>query len=103
MISVADLAQALLESDPFVRADAVADVVSDIAACEVLGIALRDEFPLVRREAVRTLGRIGGTEATKALSDSAAHDPSAEVREEAVAVLARMLTSGRRERGSIGG
>jgi HEAT repeat protein len=100
VITVAELAQALLEADPFIRAEAVADVVPETAACEVLGIALRDDFPLVRREAVRTLGRIGGKEATRALSDSAAHDPSAEVREEAVAVMARMLLQGRRERGT---
>jgi HEAT repeat protein len=98
VITVAQLAQALLDADPFVRAEAVADVTTDPAACEVLGLALRDDFPLVRREAVRTLGRIGGKEASRALSDSAAHDPSAEVREEAVAVLARMLLEGRRER-----
>ena len=97
---MAELAQALLEADPFVRAEAVADVAAEPAACEVLGLALRDEFPLVRREAVRTLGRIGGKEATRALSESATHDPSAEVREEAVSVLARMLLEGRRERGT---
>jgi HEAT repeat protein len=37
------------------------------------------------------LGRIGTEEATKALTEVAAHDTSSEVREEAVAALAEVI------------
>ena len=52
---------------------------------------LDHEDPLVRREAVRALGEIGSGRATHALIEVAGHDPSAEVREEAVAALGALL------------
>src|SRR5207237_739192 len=52
------------------------------------------DYPLVRREAVRALSRIGGAPAARVLVGVAAHDLSAEVREEAVAALAAILREG---------
>ena len=57
---------------------------------------LRDEYPMVRREAVRALGELGTARATHALVEVAGHDLSAEVREEAVAVLGALLRERRR-------
>src|SRR5437588_135419 len=53
--------------------------------------ALSDDFPMVRREAVRVLGEIGSDAATKALTEVSAHDTSSEVREEAIAALAEVI------------
>src|SRR5437870_4474230 len=83
-------------SDPFARAEAV----SVIRSADAITAALSDEHPLVRRAAVRALGERGGPSAAPALLRAAAHDPSPEVREEAVAVLGAMVrgstaTSGR--------
>ncbi len=89
-----DLEAGLAHPDPFMRADAVSRV-SDPAAAEVLARALADEYPQVRREAVRALGRVNGPRAGGFLADAVAHDPSAEVREEAVAALAALLTGPR--------
>ena len=59
--------------------------------------ALSDEYPMVRREAVRVLGEIASQEATNALTQVAAHDTSSEVREEAIAALGEVI---RRRRAS---
>jgi HEAT repeat protein len=56
--------------------------------------ALVDEYPQVRREAVRALARLGGHRASVALATRATEDPSAEVREEAVSALAALLSRG---------
>jgi HEAT repeat protein len=82
---------ALQDPDPFVRVDALGHATPDEATVDVVTEALGDAYPLVRREAVRTLFRIGGSQAARALVGVAAHDLSAEVREEAVAALAGML------------
>ena len=53
--------------------------------------ALRDPEPEVRLAAVRSLVRLGGTRATRALMQSAAGDLSPVVRAEALAALSRIL------------
>ncbi len=87
----ADLEAGLSHPDPFMRANAVSRV-RDPWAAEALTRALSDEHAQVRREAVRALGRVNGPRAGGFLADAVAHDPSAEVREEAVAALAALLS-----------
>ena len=71
--------------------------------CEgVLVRALNDRFPMVRREVVRALRSTGSSIATETLIKVAAHDPSAEVREEAVAALGALLREGRPGEGRPG-
>ena len=86
-----ELAAALRDPDPFVRVDALGRAEGNARAFELIGSALSDDYPLVRREAVRALARIGGASAARALLQVSAHDLAAEVREEAVTALARML------------
>ena len=74
--------------DPFMRTQALAQ---DSPALDALTAALEDDYPLVRREAVRALGRIADPRTARALLRTVAQDPAAEVREEAVEVLAAML------------
>lgn len=83
-----DLKTAIESPDPFVRTDALARADS---ASDAIVAALTDDYPLVRREAVRALGRRGDEEAARVLLRAAAHDPAAEVREEAVSALAGMM------------
>jgi HEAT repeat protein len=85
-----DLAAALRDPDPFRRVEAL-EHTTGLASVEAVERALGDDYPLVRREAVRALARTGGTHAARALLQVSAHDLSAEVREEAVAALAAML------------
>src|SRR5438105_4551513 len=80
-------ATALRDPDPFVRTEALTRSDSAVDAAE----SLLDAYPLVRREAVRTLSRLGDEVSTKALVHAAAHDPSAEVREEAVSALGLLV------------
>jgi HEAT repeat protein len=89
-----ELAAALRDPDPFLRVEALERSVGVDGAAELVVWALHDDYPLVRREAVRALSRIGGTAAARALVQVAAHDLSAEVREEAVTALAAMLRPG---------
>jgi polysaccharide biosynthesis protein PelF len=84
------LRAALADTDPFVRVGALS-LVSDPPAVEPAIAALDDDYPQVRREAVRALARLGGSKAGRALVAAVAQDPSAEVREEAVAALAALL------------
>jgi hypothetical protein len=84
------LPAALADTDPFVRVGALS-LVSDPPALEPAIAALDDDYPQVRREAVRALARLGGSRAGRALVAAVAQDPSAEVREEAVAALAALL------------
>jgi hypothetical protein len=81
----------LNDPDPFVRMEAIEQLQGNQARVEVLVRVLDDEFPVVRRQAVRSLRRTGGPVATKALLDVASQDPSAEVRQEAVDALGAML------------
>jgi nucleoside-diphosphate-sugar epimerase len=59
--------------------------------------ALEDDYPMVRRSAVRALRGATGSRAAQALVDMVSHDPAAEVREEAVLVLADLLHRGANE------
>jgi HEAT repeat protein len=88
------LDSALRNPDPFVRTAALERVRPGDAVEHLVEQVLGDDYPLVRREAVRALSRIGGTGAARALLRASAHDLSAEVREEAVSALAGMLRSG---------
>ena len=81
----------LADPDPFVRMEAIEQLRGHPARVEVLVRLLYDEFPVVRRQAVRSLRRSGGPVATKALLEVASQDPSAEVRQEAVDALGAML------------
>jgi len=96
-----ELRPAIQDDDPFVRAGALSRAGDGPDAFDVAGEALADDFPQVRREAVRALARIGGPVAGRALAETLAHDPSSEVREEAVAALAALLA--RRVRGQESG
>jgi len=77
--------------DPFARADALERAGASEEIVPILEQVLGDDYPLVRREAVRALARVGGRQASRALLGASAHDVSAEVREEAVSALAGML------------
>jgi HEAT repeat protein len=61
--------------------------------------ALSDDYPIVRREGVRALRNSRSSPVAQALVDVVSHDPSAEVREEAVAVLAELLQRGASQNG----
>src|SRR5205085_12117034 len=88
----AGLREALADPDPFVRVRALGGSDAEEGAVRAIAFALGDDYPMVRREAVRALSRAGGSmAAARALLDAAAHDPSAEVRAEAVTALAGIL------------
>jgi HEAT repeat protein len=87
----AALIRAMRDPDPFARADALERAGTSEDHVPILEQVLGDDYPLVRREAVRALSRIGGQRAARALLEASAHDVSAEVREEAVSALAGML------------
>ena len=91
------LLQRLSDPDPMRRTTALWEATSLPDADRIMIRALSDEFPMVRREAVRVLGEIGSEEATKALTEVSAHDTSSEVREEAIAALAEVI---RRRKGA---
>jgi HEAT repeat protein len=81
----------LSDPDPFRRISAIG-ALKGRPDCDVLLVnVLKDEYPLVRREAVRALRGLGSHRATEALIHVAGHDPSAEVREEAVAALGALV------------
>lgn len=85
------LLRALRNPDPFVRMAAIGGLIGHPRAHAIVEGALRDDFPMVRRQAVRALAEIGGPRAAHAVSEVVRGDPSAEVREEAVAAVAKML------------
>src|SRR5437867_8599536 len=94
-IEAGELADRLRDPDPFVRGAALGRALEGgKGVLELVRSELSDDYPLVRREAVRALARLGGPEAVKALVTASAHDLSAEVREEAVSALAGMLRRG---------
>ncbi len=89
--TAAGLRRALQDPDPFIRIAIIAGLIGQEGAEDIILEALVDEYPQVRREAVRALAEIGGSAAVRALSDVVQGDPSAEVREEAVAALATLI------------
>jgi hypothetical protein len=96
---IARLIEQLGDDDPFARINAINALRGRPDVDHLLVRRLFDEYPLVRREAVRALRNVGSAKATEALIDVAAHDPSAEVREEAVSALGAMV---RERRGGSG-
>jgi len=88
------LLRALQSADPFVRTRAVEALGGRPEGERGVIDALEDDYPIVRRSAVRALRHARGSRAAQALVDVVSHDPSAEVREEAVGVLAEMLQHG---------
>jgi HEAT repeat protein len=91
------LLQALEDPDPFVRTRALGGLAGRPGVDPALVAALGDDYPMVRREAVRALRHARGSPAAQALVDVVSHDPSAEVREEAVSALAELLQRGASE------
>jgi HEAT repeat protein len=91
------LMQTLEDPDPFVRAKALSGLAGRPGVDPALIAALGDDYPMVRREAVRALRLAPSQQAAQALVDVVSHDPSAEVREEAVSVLAALLQRGASE------
>jgi hypothetical protein len=89
--------QRLEDPDPFVRIEAIQALHGRPELMEGVLRALRDDFPVVRRQAVRALKDAAGPPAIRALLGVANQDPSAEVREDAVAALAEMLRESRAE------
>jgi HEAT repeat protein len=87
----ARLLVALRHPDQFVRIGAVARLRGRPEAEEVLLAALGDDSFLVRREAVRALEDVSRPAVRRALIGIVAEDPSRDVREQAVAVLADFL------------
>jgi hypothetical protein len=88
---------ALEDPDPFVRAKALGGLAGRPGVDQALIAQLGDDYPMVRREAVRALRLARSSQASQALVDVVSHDPSAEVREEAVSVLAEHLQRGASE------
>jgi hypothetical protein len=83
----ARLTMDLRDPDPLVRIAALEGLAGDPSAQPDLIAALGDDFPHVRREAVRALQSLEGIEVVRAIIDVIDHDPAAEVREEALEVL----------------
>jgi HEAT repeats len=81
----------LRDPDPLVRIGALEGLAGDPAAQPALIAALGDDFPHVRREAVRALRALEGIEVVRAIIDVIDHDPAAEVREEALEVLVHSI------------
>ncbi|HMC36875.1 MAG TPA: HEAT repeat domain-containing protein [Actinomycetota bacterium] len=92
------LLQALQDPDPFVRAKALGGLAGRPGVDPAVISALGDDYPMVRREAVRALRLAQSPQSAQALVDVVSHDPSAEVREEAVSVLAELLQHGASEK-----
>jgi HEAT repeat protein len=88
------LLRALDDPDPFVRSKAVEGLSDRPEAERAVMAALDDDYPMVRRSAVRALRGSTRSRAAQALVEVVSHDPSAEVREEAVGVLAEILQRG---------
>jgi glycosyltransferase involved in cell wall biosynthesis len=92
-LGAGELRLALHSRDPFVRVSALSQTAEGPGLAAVVAEALSDDYPQVRREAVRALGRIGGPLAGRALAEAIAHDTTSEVRDEAVAALATLLAT----------
>lgn len=96
--STAELVRALHHPDFMVRLRAVERARGRPDTEEVLVAALNDDWPIVRREAVRAARGVREVRVVKELIRMVGEDPAAEVREEAVEALGTLL--GRRANGS---
>ncbi|HYU58296.1 MAG TPA: glycosyltransferase, partial [Actinomycetota bacterium] len=67
-----ELGLALESEDPFARVGALSRAGGEPGLADVVATALADDYPQVRREAVRALQRIGGPLAGRALADAVA-------------------------------
>ncbi|HEY7281836.1 MAG TPA: glycosyltransferase [Actinomycetota bacterium] len=81
----------LSDPDPAVRIDALR-ALDDAAVADAAAAALADGVARVRREAVRTIGRLDGPRAGRWLAEAVSGDPSPEVRRQAVDALATLVT-----------
>lgn len=90
-LGLAELRSALASPDPGARVDALLRAPPEPGVQQLVIDALRDPEPEVRLAAVRTLVRLGGPRATRALMQAAAGDLSPAVRAEALAALSRIL------------
>lgn len=100
-LSTDELIRAAAGEDPFARAHAIGLLRGRAGAEPTLLGALRDDYPQVRRAAIRSLVGSGEPTAIRAVIDLVDHDPSAEVRAEALEVLAASLATGS-DRGEAG-
>ena len=102
--STDELIRAAAAADPFARADAVGSLRGHAGAEPALLQALRDDYPQVRRAAIGSLVGTGDPIAIRAVIDLVDHDPSAEVRAEALEALSASLgaTPHRGEAGGTG-
>lgn len=102
--STDELIRAAAGEDPFARADAIGLLRGHAGAEPTLLQALRDDYPQVRRAAIRSLVEAGDPIAIRAVIDVVDHDPSAEVRAEALEALSASLAahSHRGEAGETG-
>lgn len=99
-----ELIRAAASEDPLARADAIGLLCGRAGAEPTLLGALQDDYPQVRRAAIRSLVGTGEPTAIRAVIDLVDHDPSAEVRAEALEALAASLATGshREEAGETG-
>jgi hypothetical protein len=79
--------------DPFTRAEEIGRLRGHPGAVPTLLRALRDDYPQVRRAATLALVGTDDPMAIRALIDVVDHDPSAEVRAEAMEALASSLAA----------
>jgi hypothetical protein len=79
--------------DPFGRAEAIGRLRGHPGAVPTLLRALRDDYPQVRRAAILALVGTADPMAIRALIDVVDHDPSAEVRAEAMEALAASMSA----------
>jgi HEAT repeat protein len=88
-----ELIRAAASEDPFARAHAIGLLGGRAGAETTLLGALRDDYPQVRRAAIRSLVGSGDLTAIRAVIDVVDHDPSAEVRAEALEALEALVAS----------
>ena len=90
-LRLAELRHALASHDPRARAAGLSNAPLDQDALGMCIAALEDEEPVVRREAVRALARMGGGRASREIMRVASSDLAPVVRTEAIAALGREL------------
>jgi len=90
-LRLAELRHALASHDPRARAAGLSNAPTDPDALGMCVAALEDDEPVVRREAVRAIARLGGSRAIWELMRVASSDLAPVVRAEAIAALGREL------------